>query len=79
MFHTVLLSRSSEVVPTAANPSAAAWSMELRRWYVGLIADEMYCHLIVNRLFTESVINSAFTLIIAAVERDSSLNLGSRK
>lgn len=69
-FYAILLPRSSEVVPTAANPSAAASrSMELRRRHAGLVADEMYCHLIVNRLFTEPVINTRVTLIIAVVRR----------
>lgn len=68
-FHAVLLPRSFEVVPTAANLSAAAWPMELRRRHAGLVADEMYCHLIVNRLFTEPVINTALLLLHAVACR----------
>lgn len=70
-YHAILLPRSFEVVPTAANLSAAARSMELRRRHAGLIADEMYCHLIVNRLFTEPVINTALLLLqpLCVVER----------
>lgn len=33
--------------------------MELRRRHAGLIADEMYCHLIVNRFLPWAVINTA--------------------
>lgn len=77
-FYAILLPRSSEVVPTAANPSAAARSTELRRRHAGLIADEMYCHLIVNRLFTESVINTALLLLQAVVSRRTRLS-GSRR
>lgn len=40
-----------------------ARSMELRRRHAGLVADEMYCHLIVNRLFTKPVINTALLLL----------------
>lgn len=46
--------------------AANAWAdqpAELHRRYAGLIIDEMYCHLIVNLLFTEAVINTTLLLL----------------